>query len=154
MQELLDKVLESESTKSKWRKDYTSVEWQNASKLNKILFGIHLNQSPNCQCLEDLFMMAKRKGIKSKIMQQFKLKKGVVITSFLHATITEHSTDEDVLKALKVSKGIIKYFSVFPDNWEQLANGEKPKRKKKETLIVDEVIIEEPTETSETNGED
>jgi hypothetical protein len=120
MENLIKQVLASENTKNQWRNKYDSVEFKNATKLNKLLFGIHLNQSVGCQCVEDLFFYIKRKN---NFMNKFKLRKGLVVTSFLHATITEHSTDAEFINALKVSPGAIKYFTEFPENWRDIVSG-------------------------------
>jgi len=114
MKELLEQVLASESKKSTWRNNYKSTEWLNANKLNKHFFGMNLNQSKGCQCVEDLFIYAKRQTLKNTIMNQFKLKKGTVITSLLHPTITEHSTDAEFINVLKVSPATIKFFVEYP----------------------------------------
>jgi hypothetical protein len=125
MKELFEKVSQSESTKHIWRNDYNSEEWRNANTLNRHLFGMSLNQSAGCQCIEDLFLMLKRESTKTKIMNQFKLRKNSVITSFLHPTITEHSTDAEFIAMLKVSPASIKYFVQFPENWKEIVNGKQ-----------------------------
>jgi hypothetical protein len=122
MENLIKQVLASESTKNQWRNKYDSIEFKNATKLNKLLFGIHLNQSVGCQCVEDLFFYIKRKN---NFMNKFKLRKGLVVTSFLHATITEHSTDAEFIQALKVSPGAIKYFTEYPENWKDIVSGKE-----------------------------
>jgi hypothetical protein len=122
MENLIKQVLASESTKNQWRNKYDSIEFKNATKLNKLLFGIHLNQSVGCQCVEDLFFYIKRKN---NFMNKFKLRKGLVVTSFLHATITEHSMDAEFVQALKVSPGAIKYFTEFPENWKDIVSGKE-----------------------------
>ena len=122
MENLIKQVLASESTKNQWRNKYDSIEFKNATKLNKLLFGIHLNQSVGCQCVEDLFFYIKRKN---NFMNKFKLRKGLVVTSFLHATITEHSTDAEFINALKVSPGAIKYFTEYPENWKDIVSGKE-----------------------------
>jgi hypothetical protein len=122
MENLIKEVLASENTKNQWRNKYDSIEFKNATKLNKALFGIHLNQSVGCQCVEDLFFYIKRKN---NFMNKFKLKKGLVVTSFLHATITEHSTDAEFIQALKVSPASIKYFTEYPENWKDIVNGKE-----------------------------
>jgi ubiquinone/menaquinone biosynthesis C-methylase UbiE len=58
-------------------------------------------------------------------MNKFKLRKGLVVTSFLHATITEHSTDAEFIQALKVSPGAIKYFTEYPENWKDIVSGKE-----------------------------
>ena len=130
MKELLEQVLASESTKQAWRNDYKSTEWLNANKLNKHFFGMSLNQSKGCECIEDLFRYAKRQTIKETIMNQFKLQKGKVITSFLHPTITEDSTDAEFIKALKASPSTIKFFTEYPENWQEVVSGKKTRKKK------------------------
>ena len=130
MKELLEQVLASESTKQTWRNDYKSTEWLNANKLNKHFFGMSLNQSKGCECIEDLFRYAKRQTIKETIMNQFKLQKGKVITSFLHPTITEDSTDAEFIKALKASPSTIKFFTEYPENWQEVVSGKKTRKKK------------------------
>ena len=130
MKELLEQVLASESTKQAWRNDYKSTEWINANKLNKHFFGMSLNQSKGCKCIEDLFLYAKRQTIKETIMNQFKLQKGKVITSFLHPTITEDSTDAEFIKALKASPSTIKFFTEYPENWQEVVSGKKTRKKK------------------------
>jgi hypothetical protein len=122
MENLIKQVLASESTKNQWRNKYDSIEFKNATKLNKLLFGIHLNQSVGCQCVEDLFFYIKRKN---NFMNKFKLRKGLVVTSFLHATITEHSMDAEFVQALKVSPGAIKYFTEYPENWKDIVSGKE-----------------------------
>jgi hypothetical protein len=122
MENLIKEVLASESTKHQWRNKYDSIEFKNATKLNKLIFGIHLNQSVGCQCVEDLFFYIKRKN---NFMNKFKLRKGLVVTSFLHATITEHSTDAEFIQALKVSPGAIKYFTEYPENWKDIVSGKE-----------------------------
>jgi len=146
MKELLEQVLASESKKATWRNDYNSIEWLNANKLNKHFFGINLNQSKGCQCIEDLFFYAKRQTTKNNIMNQFKLKKGCVITSFLHPTITEHSTDAEFINALKVSPATIKFFTEFPENWQEVVSGKKTRKKK----VVKEIVTNEENENGES----
>ena len=125
MKELLEEVLTSEISIAKWRNDYNSNEWRNANKLNKHFFGISLNQSRGCKCVEDLFFYAKRQQIKLTIMNKFKLRKGTVVTSFLHPTITEHSTDAEFINALKASPATIKFFIEYPENWQDIVSGKE-----------------------------
>lgn len=141
MKELLEQVLASESTKQAWRNDYKSTEWINANKLNKHFFGISLNQSKGCECIEDLFIYIKRKTINNNIMNKFKLQKGKVITSFLHPTITEHSTDAEFIKALKASPATIKFFKEYPENWMDIVNGKEfPTRKEMQSFLTEKGV--------------
>lgn len=144
MKELLEKVLESESSKEIWRNDYNSEQWRNANKLNRHLFGINLNQSKGCQCIEDLFFMIKRESVKNRIMNQFKIKKGSVITSFVHATVTEHSTDAEIIAMLKASPASIKYVVEYPENWKEIVNGKPTISRDEMKAFLTEKCIEFP----------
>ena len=147
MKELLEQVLVSEGTKSTWRNDYNSIEWLNANKLNRHFFGMNLNQSKGCQCIEDLFIYAKHQQTKKIIMNQFKLRKGTVVTSFLHPTITEHSTDAEFIVALKASPATIKFFTEYPENWQEIVSGKKTRKKKE---VKEEIVINEENENGES----
>lgn len=123
MIELKEKVLASEQTKSVWRKDHKSNEWQNASKMNKFIFGKPLNQSAKCECIEDLFMMLKVKNINQKIIdkmnKEFILKPGGVLQTNGHGIITESSSDNKCMRYLHAFPKASKNFKSLPDGWEQ-----------------------------------
>lgn len=157
-QELLDSVLKSEKSKQSWRNKFGSVEWANANRLNKILTGIGLNQSKGCECLEDLFFLAKRPNVISKIKiqmsKQFILEKGKLIQSFNHGDISNHSTDEEVINALKQQPKIIKYFKSYPENWEDLVFGGKPQTEESPKEEVEELEVEELGQSDEEVKED
>ena len=134
MMDLLEKVRNSEKTKAVWREDYRSEEFTNASKLNVILFGAPLNHRPKCSCIEDMFYMLKSKSInekyKNKMEQVFKVKKGKVISSFkFNFHLTEHSTDELIIQALKVDQKLIDSLEFYPENWKVICGLEKKPRK-------------------------
>jgi len=124
MQNEIDKVLSYEKTKSIWRGNHLSTEWQEANKLNITLFGISLNKAQKCECIEDLFFALKRPNITNKIIEkmekQFHVKKGAVIMSFGVDTITEHSTDKQCISALKHNPVLIKFFEKVPENWQKI----------------------------------
>jgi hypothetical protein len=124
MQNEIDKVLSYEKTKSIWRGNHLSYEWQEANKLNITLFGISLNKAQKCECIEDLFFALKRPNITNKITEkmekQFHVKKGAVIMSFGVDTITEHSTDKQCISALKHNPVLIKFFEKVPENWQKI----------------------------------
>jgi len=124
MQEEVNKVLSYEKTKHLWRGNHFSVEWQEANKLNIALFGISLNKASKCECIEDLFFALKRPNITNKITEkmskEFHVKKGAVIMSFGVDTITEHSTDEQCISALKHNPVLIKFFERVPENWKKI----------------------------------
>jgi hypothetical protein len=124
MQEKIDKILSYEKTKSIWRGNHLSTEWIEANELNISLFGISLNRSAKCECLEDLFFALKRPNIINKITEkmekQFHVKKGKVIMSFGTDAITEHSTDKQCIAALKNNPVLIKFFEKVPENWEKI----------------------------------
>lgn len=130
-------VLLSERTKKIWRDDFNSTEYKQASELNKILFGIPLNQMKGCQCVDDLFALIKHKynneeNINLKIKQmenKFRLKKDVLIMSHqLGDPISNNNlTDEMAIRILKLSRKNIDRFEVYPSNWAELL-GDKPEK--------------------------
>ena len=124
MENRINKVLSYEKTKSEWRGNHLSIEWQEANKLNIDLFGISLNKAQKCECIEDLFFALKRPNIINKITEkmekQFHVKKGSVVMSFGADTITEHSTDAQCISALKHNPTLIKFFEKVPENWKKL----------------------------------
>ena len=124
MENRINKVLSYEKTKSEWRGNHLSIEWQEANKLNIDLFGISLNKAQKCECIEDLFFALKRPNIinkiKEKMEKQFHVKKGSVVMSFGADTITEHSTDKQCISALKHNPTLIKFFEKVPENWKKL----------------------------------
>lgn len=124
MENRINKVLSYEKTKSEWRGNHLSIEWQEANKLNIDLFGISLNKAQKCECIEDLFFALKRPNIINKITEQmekqFYVKKGSVIMSFGIDTITEHSTDAQCISALKHNPVLIKFFEKVPENWQKI----------------------------------
>jgi len=139
--ERINFVLSLEKTKSTWRKKHSSAEFKAASDLNNELFGIHLNKSKKCKCVEDLFFMLSRLNVeKLNLINQIKmnkfiLKKGKVI--MLHAMTTilteKNMTDEKAIELLKSHKGHIKNFEKFPEDWESIVFGTaKPAAKKEE----------------------
>lgn len=147
MENLVLKVLESEKTKDVWRGNYNSIEWNEANELNIFLFGISLNRSLNCNCIEDLFFMIKNpkinEKIKNKMEKKFIVKKDVCLSIMALAgdNLTIHSSDEQCIEVLRISKAYSKFFEILPENWEAIIDGmtvSKPKSKKK-TAIVEEV---------------
>jgi len=128
---LLEIVKDSEKTKDIWRENQSSTEWRNANKLNILLFGMPLNDKPKCKCIEDLFFMLKSNNINQKfnqkMEQQFKVKKGKVISSFAFGfQLTEHSGDEQIKEALKLQPNLINLMDVYPENWKVVVGLEKP----------------------------
>ena len=133
MEKKINKVLSYENTKQVWRSNPNSTEWIEANELNVLLFDIQLNKSAKCECIEDLFFALKRDNIINKITEkmekEFFVKKGVLIQSFNHDAISEHSTDAECLEALKISPEIIKFFDKVPD-WFVEGKKKKPVVKK------------------------
>lgn len=129
MEELIERVKASEKTKAVWRKDPNSTEWQEASKLNKILVGIPLNSSARCECIEDLFFLLKRDNIQKTILQKmekkFILKAGKLIQSADFENIGEASSDESMINALKRSPALIVHFKQVPENWKEICGIEE-----------------------------
>lgn len=155
MEELINRVLKSESTKKVWRKDYNSNEFKEASAVNKLLNDIPLNRSPKCECLEDLFFQLKRINLKQTINtmknKQFFLKDVVIM---LHGCqpISNKSTDEQMISLLKLSPAHISKFENYPKNWKEICEIEE-KETEEETPEVEEPVIEEiEEETPEDNS--
>lgn len=133
MQKKIQEVLSYEKTKQIWRSNPNSIEWIEANKLNLLLFGIGLNKSAKCECIEDLFFALKRDNIINKITQkmekEFVVRKGVLIQSFNHDAISEHSTDQECINALNANRGIEKFFDKIPD-WFKEGKKKKPSVRK------------------------
>lgn len=155
MNDLLNRVLSYEATKAIWRSNVNSIEFQEASKLNLLLFGLKLNAAKKCECIEDLFFMIKKPNILNKLEmeenRQFFLKKGKVIQSFACDIITEKSSDKEMIAALKASPGLIKFFDRFPEDWKSICGLESGNSKKENVVEtttdkVEELIIEETKE--------
>lgn len=147
----IKQVLSYESTKAKWRNDHGSVEFKEASKLASVIMGEPLQRKKNCGCVEDLFYMLKNMTdnnikLKEKNMEsQFKIKKGVMIMNHkLSDPITfDNLTDERALELLKINPKSISLFSEFPENWEELLHGKKPKKLKEVKAEIEEKVEEE-----------
>ncbi len=140
MEERINRVLSYEKTKSEWRGNHLSDEWQEANKLNIDLFGISLNKAQKCECIEDLFFALKRPNIVNKITEimekEFHVKKGSVVMSFGADTITEHSTDKQCISALKNNPMLIKYFEKVPENWQSIVGLVEDVKEVKEVIAV------------------
>lgn len=127
-------VLSLEKSKGQWRKKFGSKEFMAASALNQELFGIPLNKSRKCQCIEDMFFLlnrmdtAKLNQINTIKMSRFKLKKGKVIMvhGLTTALTSANMTDEKAIELLKKHKGHIKNFESFPPDWEQIVFNNTP----------------------------
>lgn len=153
MDELLKQVLDSESTKQIWRNDYSSLNWNNASKLNQILFNLPLNKQIGCYCIEDLFHMLNRPNINQKIKtimsKQFKVKEGKLIQVIGHAHVSRHSSDELCISLLKRFPMHIENFESYPSDWKEIVENHVP-RKAGEPIVED--VVEE-TESEEDSNE-
>lgn len=131
LKEQINLVLSYESSKQSWRHDYGSNEWRAASRLNEMLFGMPLNRSKNCQCIEDLYFMIKH-NYNSEIINQkqyimdnqneFKLKDGVVLQSHGHDVYTNANlTDEKAVAVLASNPKCAKFFAQLPKGWKKRA---------------------------------
>jgi hypothetical protein len=124
MKELINRVRASKATKSKWKGSHNSKEWQDASKLNLLLFGKPLNKRLNCECLNDLFLLMDHKISKLNTItmnnqnSQFRLSNEQSII-MLHGCmpLSKHSTDKQFLSMLKHHPGQIVKFASFPSDW-------------------------------------
>lgn len=123
----IQRVKGYEKTKKTWRTKYKSAEFIEASGLNFALFGMGLNQSPNCQCIEDLFFYInhltdeKLTQKTANMNRSFNLKAGVVLAlhGFNQMVTNDNLTDELALKILKKYPSHIVSFNDFPEDWEK-----------------------------------
>jgi len=135
MKARIEKILTYEATKSIWRKDFKSIEFNECSELNRELFGIPLNRAVNCQCIEDFFLLLKIKLKNNKIFNIMEKKfvvKGVIMHHALSDALTKDSSDEDVIAFLSkvdAPEKHLKSFERFPSDWEELIS-KKSKAKK------------------------
>lgn len=135
LQERIELVLSFEKTKKDWRAKFNSREFREASALNHLLFGMHLNKKVKCDCVEDLFFMLKsyrKEDINHKQIQMnsnFKLKKGKVIALHgMNEVITNANlTDDKAIELLKKFPGHAKSFEVLPENWQEVVAGKPAK---------------------------
>lgn len=155
MKELIESVKATEKTKSIWRSNPNSNEWQNANKLNRLLFGIPLNSSAKCECIEDLFFMLKRENVEQKIIitmeKKFILKKGKLIQSSKFGHIGEQTSDEVMIKALTDSPALIKHFKSVPEDWKKICSVKEEKKTNSERPTSPEERKSEKT-TSESKS--
>lgn len=157
MREILDKVIASEATKERWRHSFNSEEFKNASRVNMELFGIPLNRSKKCQCIEDLFFSLKNpkiiKRLMSKQNQKFKIKDDKHIS--LHIGVfTAKSSDEQIIKLLKKHPEHVVNLERCPDNWREIVFGEAQEEETEEGSEVQEVEeVEESTEEDQEESE-
>jgi hypothetical protein len=154
LEKLIDRVKGYESTKSFWRSKHDSIEFIEASKLNKILTGIPLNKALKCECVEDLFFMLKLDNTKQKAMEkvnkQFHVKKGKVIMSYGTDQISEHSTDEKIIEALRDNPALIKFLESYPENWKEIIQkGIKVAKKVRKVVSEVKEIVSEITDAVE-----
>ena len=61
--------------------------------------------------------------------------------------LTANSTDEEAIKLLKLHQGHIVNFETYPENWEDIVNGNAP-------LHLEKTEEKEPVETDEPNQGD
>ena len=157
MRELLNKVIASEATKERWRHSFNSEEFKNASRVNMELFGIPLNRSKKCQCIEDLFFSLKNPKIINRLMsqqdQKFKIKDDKHIS--LHIGVfTAKSSDDQIIKLLKKHPEHVVNLERCPDNWKEIVFGEPQEEVNKVQEIEEfEKSTEEDQEESEGYNE-
>lgn len=149
--ELIQEAFSFEPTKSIWRKDFNSREFELCDKLNRFLFDERLEQKAGCECVEIFFFKLKRKfkntSIQEIMEKQFKIKAGkAVISGHFPAPLTESSSDADCIKLLKLNKKYASQFSVLPKNWEAIIDGkelendsEKPAKEISKKPVKDKV---------------
>lgn len=152
MTEKIARVLASEQTKEVWRDHYNSIEWKEASELNKLLFGMPLNKRPKCYCLEDLFFMLKTSKSQTKIQMEagrkFKLRKGITVSNHrLPNMLTEHSSEEEIIFALSILPHVAGECEFIPENWKEIVEAEQAVEANEvleENVPTENIEIEEP----------
>lgn len=156
LDQLIQRVKDSESRRKNWQKEYNSEEWKEANKLHQLINGIPLSRGGCVDCVSDLFFQIKRNNVKIKIMKQeekkFHLPKGTVIMLHGCQTITEHSTDREMMELLKLSPAQISKFTTYPSDWKELLG--KGKEQEEESKEVEEVVEETQEEPSSDKQED
>jgi hypothetical protein len=128
MEELIQIVLSNQSTLKDWKNDFRSEEYTLASNLNFRLFGMHLNQIKGCECVDDLYRHLNNKhkinSIMAKENAQFVYTDKVTTLHGLKKVISKNSSEEDLKMLLRISPAHIVYFERYPENWEEIVNGE------------------------------
>jgi hypothetical protein len=128
MEELIQIVLSNQSTLKDWENDFRSEQWKAADNLHFQLFKSHLNQTKNCSCLTDFYnaLNSKHKidSIMAKENAQFVYKDKVTTLHGLSKVISKNSSEEDLKMLLRISPAHIVYFERYPENWEEIVNGE------------------------------
>lgn len=160
IEERIEKLLKDESTRHEWGNRFTSEEWKNATAVNKHIFGLHLNQSPGCECLDDLFKYVRHANNKHAIImdkeRNFRIKKGLVIKVHGCTPVGYESTEEQCIELLRSHPGHIVSFERYPSNWQEIVSGETPKAAKaaKKVEKVEEVAeeVKEVAEQVAPNG--
>lgn len=124
-----------EATKQTWRKNYDSIEFKAANKLNQELFGERLERKPGCECVEIFFFNLNhqyktKEKIKIMANKKFILKPGkVVMNHNFPEPLDNNASDEDFIKLLSINPKAISLFEKYPDEWEKLAKNFNPLKK-------------------------
>ena len=161
MIELIESVLKNQSTVDVWKNDFKSKEYEQAGELNKLLFGIPLNRTVGCQCVNDLYIYLNNKHKKQYLMnlenRQFLIKQNKLIQLHgLGKVLSSHSSEEDCIKLLKDNPSQIAHFERYPANWKEIVNGETEEAEEveevEETDEVENVETEKTQEEEEPNN--
>jgi hypothetical protein len=151
IEQLIEEVKSYKPTVNSWRNNFNSKEYQAASKLNKLLFGISLNRRKNCNCVDDLLLLIYSKTINQKIEtmnSNFRLKPNAMI--MLHgidAVTNDNLTDEIAINILKKYPSHSVTFEKLPTNWRELVTGKETKAKTETVTTNDVTIVEEKKQT-------
>lgn len=149
MKELIDIVLENQSTVKDWKNDFHSEEWKQADELHFKMFGTRLNQTKNCGCLTDFYtaLNSKRKlkNIMEKDTRKFLLKPDkLVMLHGLSKVVSASSSEEDHMLVLSIDPSQIVKFERYPENWEEIVNGGTMEQKTENQKEFIEAQAEEP----------
>ena len=150
MNEKIQRVIASESTKETWRDHYNSTEWKEANDINILLFGMPLNKRPKCNCLDDLFFMLKSSKSLTKInmenSRKFKIRKGITISNHrLPNMLTEHSSDEEIIFAISILPHVANECEIKPENWKEVVEqGVEANEVVEENVPTENAEVEDP----------
>lgn len=125
MEELIQRVLENQSTVNVWKNNFKSEKWNDANDLHVKMFGHHLTQTVGCKCLVDFYKALNSTTIE-KIMEKqnrrFVLKDKLIMMHREAKQFSKHSSEEDLIYLLSKHPDKIVDFETYPENWKEIVN--------------------------------
>lgn len=125
MEELIQRVLENQSTVNVWKNNFKSEEWNDANELHFKMYGVRLNQTKNCGCIPDFYKALNSttpKKIMEKQNRRFVLKDKLIMMHREAKQFSKHSSEEDLIYLLSKHPDKIVDFETYPENWEEIVN--------------------------------